>query len=74
LQQFLSRNRGELRPSVARLRVGWLVSLLNAGLPLDVLLDVAGFTTPSSLRPYLRYARAHTTTDWLSHITGEASA
>jgi hypothetical protein len=74
LQQFISRNRGELRPSVARLRSGWIVSLINAGLPVDVLLDVAGFTTPGSLRPYLRYADAHTTTDWLSHITGEVDA
>ena len=74
LQQFLTHNRGELRPSVARLRSGWIVSLLNANLPLDVLLGVTGFTTPASLRPYLRHARAHKATDWLARITGEVSA
>ncbi|MEO7545155.1 MAG: hypothetical protein ABIT21_02495, partial [Terrimesophilobacter sp.] len=72
LQQFIGRNRGELRPSVARLRSGWIVALLNANLPLDVLLDVTGFTTPGSLRPYLQYSRKHSATDWLTQITGEA--
>jgi integrase len=74
LQQFLTRNRGEFRPSVARLRSGWLVELIDANLPMDVLLAVTGFTTPSSLRPYLRYTQSHNHADWLTTITGEASA
>lgn len=74
LQQFISHNLGEVRPSVARLRSGWIVSLINAGLPLDVLLEVTGFTTPGSLRPYLRYARTRPAVDWHAHIVGEASA
>lgn len=74
LHQFLTRNRGELRPSVSRLRSGWIVALINANLPIDVLLDVAGFTTPHSLRPYLRYARSNSTAEWLPAITGEISA
>jgi hypothetical protein len=74
LQQFLSLNRGELRPSVARLRSGWIVSLINANLPLNVLLKVTGFTTPGSLRPYLRYAALNDDVDFLARITGEAHA
>lgn len=74
LQQFLTKNRGELRPSVARLRSGWIVSLINANLPVDVLLEVTGFTTPASLYPYLRHTQAHSTTDWLARITGEVNA
>jgi len=74
LQQFLSLNRGELRPSVARLRSGWIVSLINADLPVAVLLKVTGFATPGSLRPYLRYAALNDDTAWLARITGEARA
>lgn len=74
LQQFLTHNRGELRPSVARLRSGWIVSLINANMPVDVLLSVTGFTTPASLRPYLRHAKTHSAADWLGRITGEVSA
>jgi len=74
LQQFLTRNRGELRPSVARLRSGWLVELIDANLPLDVLLAITGFTTLASLRPYLRYAQRHDATDWSAVIAGEVSA
>ncbi len=74
LQQFLTKNRGELRPSVARLRSGWIVSLINANLPIDVLLEVTGFTTPASLSPYLRHTQARSTTDWLARITGEVNA
>lgn len=73
LQQFLTKNRGELRPSVARLRAGWLVSLLEANLPLDVLLNVTGFTTPASLRPYIRHAKANDTTEWFAQIVGEVN-
>lgn len=74
LHQFLTRTRGELRPSVSRLRAGWIVELLNANLPLDVLLATTGFTTPASLRPYVVYAHRNNLTDWTSSITGEVSA
>ncbi len=74
LQQFLTRNRGELRPSVSRLRSGWLVELIDANLPLEVLLATTGFTTLASLRPYLRYAQSHDAADWAATIAGEVSA
>jgi len=74
LQQFLSKNRGELRPSVARLRSGWIVTLIDADIPLPILLKVTGFTTPASIRPYLRYATVNNDLHWLTQITGEAGA
>lgn len=71
LQRFLSENRGELRPSVARLRSGWIVGLLEANLPPSVLLEVTGFSKLGSLDAYLPYTMSHSTKDWLPAITGE---
>lgn len=70
LQRFLSDNPGQLRASAARLRSGWIVDQINAGLPMPVLLEITGFTTLQSLQPYLQHCTPHHAADHLDLITG----
>ena len=74
LQRFFSDNPCTPRPSAGRLHSGWVVAQIDAGLPLDVLLEVTGFSTTKSLQPYLAYAKKHHVDDYLARITGEEVA
>jgi hypothetical protein len=71
LQIFLSDNPCSPRPSAARLHSGWVVSQIDAGLPLGVLLEITGFTSAQSLQPYLKYAKTHRLDPYIARITGE---
>ena len=74
LQRFLSDHPCTPRPSAARLHSGWIVTQLEAGLPLDVLLEVTGFTSAQSFQPYQRYARPARINDYFGRIIGEEAA
>jgi integrase len=69
LQSFLTDNPAVIRPSVSRLRAGWIVGQLNANLPIAVLMEIAGFTSTQSLQPYLPYVKPQQLTDHLETIT-----
>ena len=71
LQRFLSDNPCKPRPSAARFHAGWVVTQIEAGLPLQILLDIAGFSSAQSLQPYLKYAKTHGIDDCIARITGE---
>ena len=71
LQRFLCDNPCTPRPSAARLHSGWVVSQIDAGLPLGVLLKITGFTSTQSLQPYLKYAKTHRLEAYDARITGE---
>lgn len=73
IQSFLTDHRGSIRPSPRQLRLTWLVTQINANLPLPVLLYIAGFNTPSSLAPYMRHANQHSVQDYFENIVGEVS-
>ena len=74
LQRFLSDHPCAPRPSAARLHSGWIVTQLEAGLPVDVLLEVTGFTSMQSFQPYRRYARKARINDYFGRIIGEEVA
>jgi integrase len=74
LQRFLSDHPCKPRPSAARLHSGWIVTQLEAGLPLDVLLEITGFTSTQSFQPYLTYTRKARIADYFSRIIGEEVA
>jgi len=54
LQRFLCDNPCTPRPSATRLHSGWVVSQVDAGLPLGLLLEITGFTAAQSLQRYLK--------------------
>ncbi len=61
VQRFLTENAGSLRPTVSTLRRGYVVSLLEAGIPEKVVNQVCGYPAAhnfDSYEPYLRAARA----------------
>lgn len=74
LQRFLCDNPCTPRPSAARLHSGWVVSQIDAGLPLGLLLEITGFTAAQSLQPYLKYAKTHSLDAYVARITGEEVA
>jgi integrase len=61
----------EPTPSATRLRATWLVGQLNAGVPLDLLLHLAGLTSPTSLTAYLRAITTHHLADYRYLVTGQ---
>jgi len=71
LQRFLSDNPCTPRPSAARLHSGWIVTQLDAGLPLQILLDVTGFTSVQSFQHYLKYTSTHQLDDYIGRVIGE---
>jgi hypothetical protein len=71
LQRFLSDNPCTPRPSAARFHASWVITQIDAGLPLQILLDIAGFSSAQSLQPYLKYAKAHGIDGYIARITGE---
>ncbi|WP_166785949.1 tyrosine-type recombinase/integrase [Cryobacterium sandaracinum] len=54
IHQFGIDAPDEPTPSATRLRATWIVRHLNAGLRLDILLELAGLASPTSLAPYVR--------------------
>lgn len=64
----------EQTPSATRLRATWIVLQLNAGLPLDLLLNIAGLNNPTSLAPYVRVMNRHDLVDYRDVITGHENA
>lgn len=58
LRAVLDRSIGERKPTLARLRVTWLVTHLDAGTPLAALLPASGMTSTDSLRRAMKYVRA----------------
>ena len=71
LQRFLCDNPCTPRPSAARLHSGWVISQIDAGLPLGVLLEVTGFASVQSLQPYLKHTQKHHLDAYIARITGE---
>jgi integrase len=69
LQLFLTDHPCQPRPSAARLNCGWLVALLDAAIPVPLLLQLAGMSSASGLQRYLSHAKPAALATHLSQIT-----
>ncbi|TDW30346.1 tyrosine-type recombinase/integrase [Cryobacterium psychrophilum] len=74
IHQFGIDAPDEPTPSATRLRATWLVGHLNAGLRLDILLELAGLTSPTSLAPYMRAMTPYDMVDVRHLISGAEPA
>jgi len=74
IQSFITSHPGPVRLTPTRLRSGWIVSLLNAHVPLDVVAEVAGFTSLASITDYFAHAASANVNDHLDAITGVSGA
>jgi integrase len=70
VHQFHLDDRSEDTPQAHILRATWIVGLLEAGVRLDILMTLAGFTSPTSLAAYVRAMRKPDLSAWLGLITG----
>jgi integrase len=71
IQSFLTEHPGQVRPTVSRLRASWIVAQIDNGLPLPILMTIAGFTATASLDKHLTHARALDLNDYTGLINGE---
>lgn len=69
IHQFGIDDPGEDTPSATRLRATWIVGLLNARVPLDLVLKLAGLAEAVSLASYVRAMDTHDVDDFHSLIT-----
>jgi integrase len=70
VHQFHLDDRSEDTPQAHILRATWIVGLLEAGVRLDILMALAGFTSPTSLVAYLRAMSKPDLSAWMDLITG----
>ncbi|TCK59231.1 site-specific recombinase XerC [Curtobacterium sp. PhB136] len=74
IQSFITANPGPVRLTPIRLRSGWIVSLLNAHIPLDVVAEIAGFSSLTSITDYFAHATSANIDGWLDAIAGPLRA
>jgi integrase len=70
LHQFGIDDPKEATPAATRLRATWIVGRLNAGLPVDLLLRLAGLSSVVSLDCYVRAMNVHNADDFRELVTG----
>lgn len=69
LHGFLTDTATHVRPHPTRLRSGYIVGLIDALVPWDLILELSGLTTIKSLDQYTGYAHRHTLTDFITLAT-----
>jgi integrase len=74
IQTFLTDHPCRVRATVSRLRSTWVVTQIDNGLPLPILMASAGFSTSTSLHDYLVHARPLAVADYVGLIIGEEVA
>ncbi|WP_168195289.1 site-specific integrase [Cryobacterium sp. LW097] len=57
IQSFLTEHPSRIRATVSRLRASWITTQIDNGLPLPVLMTIAGLTATGSLDKHLEHAR-----------------
>ncbi|QYF74360.1 tyrosine-type recombinase/integrase [Cryobacterium sp. PAMC25264] len=57
IQTFLTEHPSRIRATVSRLRASWVITQIDNGLPLPVLMKIAGFTATASLDKHLVHAQ-----------------
>ncbi|TDW28920.1 tyrosine-type recombinase/integrase [Cryobacterium psychrophilum] len=71
IQTFLTDHPGRVRATVSRLRATWIVAQIDLGLPLPVLMALAGFSTTGSLDKHLVHARSLDVANYVGLVIGE---
>ncbi len=74
IQTFLTEHPCKVRATVSRLRSTWVVAQIDNGLPLPILMAIAGFSTSTSLHDHLEHARPLDVADYVGVIIGEEVA
>ncbi|TFB97660.1 hypothetical protein E3O35_18190 [Cryobacterium sp. MDB2-A-2] len=74
IQSFLTEHPARVRATVSRLRSTWIVAQIDNGLPVPVLLAIAGFVTAQSLDKHLIYAQTANIDAYVGLIIGEEVA
>ncbi len=74
IQQFLTEHPATVRATVSRLRSTWIITQIENGLPLGVLMTITGFASTQSLDRHLVYAKNPNLADYVGLITGEEVA
>lgn len=74
IQSFLTDHPGKIRATVSRLRGTWLVAQIDTGLPLPILMQIAGLSTAHGLSKHLAFAAKPNMADYIGLITGEEVA
>lgn len=67
LKVSIKDSRGALKPTVQRMRNTWLLTLIDNSVPLPVIMEAAGLTSPDSLRRLIAaHARVPSVTEQLT--------
>lgn len=72
IQNFLTDNPAPIRPSLKDLRRGWVVTQLDAGVPVKVVAEAGGFASVAGLTAYTAYQRPITVSDHFAELAGAA--
>lgn len=72
IQTFLTNNPAPIRPGIRDLRRGWIVTQVNAGIPLTIVAQIGGFNSFTALEAYLGYTDHPT--DSAEYFTAIANA
>lgn len=71
IQSFLTEHPSRVRATVSRLRASWIVTQIDNGLPVPVLMTIAGFTAAASLDKHLVHAQPLDLSSYTGLIIGE---
>ncbi|TFB76736.1 site-specific integrase [Cryobacterium glaciale] len=71
IQTFLTDHPGRVRATLTRLRATWIVAQIDNGLPLPVLMALAGFSTTGSLDKHLVHAQPLDVANYVGLVIGE---
>lgn len=74
IQSFLTANPGMVRATASRLRNGWIVTQIDNGLPVRVLIAIAGFNDVVALSRHIAHTQEFDVNDYLGLIIGEEVA
>ena len=72
IQSFLTDNPAPVRPGIRDLRRGWIVTQVDAGIPLTIVARIGGFNSLGGLEAYLGYTSQPT--DPTAHFEAIANA
>jgi integrase len=70
IQTFLTEHPSRVRPTVSRLRSTWIITHLNSGASLTVIMAIAGFVSTESLDRHLIHAAPPSLDDYFASTAG----
>lgn len=70
ITNFFTDNPAPIRPSARDLRRGWIITQIEAGIPVDVLLTISGLRDAQALDTYLHFATRADPAGFFARIAG----